>query len=745
MFAHNKGRSQGSPVRVMFSPLNPHQREAVEHTEGPLLVLAGAGSGKTRVLTHRVAHLIREKKIKPWNIFSVTFTNKAAGEMKERVEKILGSKAEDMVVATFHSACLRLLRREASHLGYESEFTVYDDRDQQHLLAQCLEELKLPSLNPKVAAHKINAAKHEGISADQFFKKASDFYSERIARVYNLYQKKMRLNQAMDFGDLILNAVLLFRERPDRLAFYQDRYRYIHVDEYQDTNRSQYELVALLSRHHRNLCVVGDDDQSIYKFRGAEIRNILDFQKDYPEAKVIRLEQNYRSTKKILQAASHLVKNNSGRMGKTLWTENEEGAPITLFHGSSEQEEARYVVGQILKKKKDFALSEMAVFYRTNAQSRPFEDELLKNKIPYVVIGGMKFYERQEIKDMLAYLHVLVNPADSISLKRIINVPARGIGKTTIEKWEEMAAQQNQSLWQIVKGLGHPKLIPFAQMIEALKQERNEMSLIDFMPRLYERTGYWKMLQDEKSIEAEGRMENLEELVNVVEEFISTNDNPQLETFLDQVSLASDLDNYGEEGGKVALMTFHLAKGLEFPCVFMVGMEEGLFPHSRSLESDDDLEEERRLCYVGMTRAMKELFLSFVTYRRIFGASQYHLPSRFLEEIPEELVHLIENEETIVSEASDLFCAERTSRGNGGASGKAPIHIDYSYDQRLPSFTQLESEAVFKRGMRIQHPVFGTGIIRSSEGRKGEEKLTIAFSDGQIKKILAKYANLTVV
>lgn len=706
----------------MFSQLNPPQREAVEHTEGPLLILAGAGSGKTRVLTHRIAHLIREKKVKPGTIFAVTFTNKAAGEMKGRVEKLLGVEAADMMVSTFHSACLRLLRREASHLGYEKEFVVYDDRDQQNLLSQCLEELKLPSLNPKAAAHKINTAKHDGISSSQFAKQASDFYSERIARVYDLYQKKLRLNQAMDFGDLILNTVLLFRERPDRLSFYQERYVYIHVDEYQDTNRSQYELVSMLGKKHRHLCVVGDDDQSIYKFRGAEIRNILDFQKDYPEARVIRLEQNYRSTKTILQAASHLVSNNSGRMGKTLWTDNEEGALLTVFHGSSEQEEARYVVGEILKKKKTSSLNGIAIFYRTNAQSRPFEDELLKNKIPYVVIGGMKFYERQEIKDVLAYLKVLVNPSDSISLKRIVNVPARGIGKTTIEKEEAVSTEKNQSLWQTLREIDSPKTTSFVRMIGELKEARNQMGLVDFVTHLYEKTGYWKMLQDEKTIEAEGRMENLEELVNVVEEFSNSHEDPRLEIFIDQVSLASDLDSFGEEGGKVALMTFHLAKGLEFPHVFMVGMEEGLFPHSRSLTSDEELEEERRLCYVGMTRAMKELFLSFVTYRRIFGASQYHLPSRFLEEIPEELINFIEDERE-----------------------DSEIRIDYSYDQRLPSFTQLESEPSYKRGMKIRHPVFGTGIIRSSEGGKGEEKLTIAFADGQIKKVLAKYANLVPV
>ncbi len=737
---------------MMISGLNPKQREAVEQTEGPVLILAGAGSGKTRVLTYRMAHLICDKGVAPWSIFAVTFTNKAAGEMRERIEKILGMSARDLWVSTFHSACLKILRRNASVLGYHSDFSVYNDKDQLQLITQCFEELRLNSqtINPKVVAYKINEAKHDGLVPETFAKRNTDFLGERVAQVYQLYQQKLKINQAMDFGDLILQTLVLFKTSPATLEHYQQQFRYIHVDEYQDTNKSQYQLISLLAGSHHNLCVVGDDDQSIYKFRGAEIRNILDFQNDYPEAKVIRLEQNYRSTQNILNAAGAVVKRNKGRMGKTLWTENGEGEKLFLFKGNDEQEEAQYVVNRILKEKSQWRYADMAVFYRTNAQSRPFEDELRRNRIPYIIIGGMKFYDRQEIKDMLAYLKLLVNPADAMSLKRVINVPARGIGKTTIEKLEMMASQQGLSAWALLQALppGHDfskgtltKLEQFVALIKNLMDDKKTLSLTsltEFMTHLYEKTGYWKMLQDEKTVEAEGRMENLEELVNVVEEYAKREENPTLEGFLDQASLMSDLDNMEEGADRLPLMTLHLCKGLEFPCVFMVGMEESLFPHSRSLDSEGDLEEERRLCYVGMTRAMQKLTLSFVSQRRIFGSTQYHLPSRFLEEIPEDLIEVVETKKPKTNflwesqEPEEWVSTKSKTKSND-------VRIDYSYDQ------SVAYSSSYRRGARVRHPQFGVGIVKACEGKAGDEKITIAFEGGQIKKILTKYANLTLL
>lgn len=729
----------------MLSKLNPKQREAVEHTEGPLLILAGAGSGKTRVLTYRMAYLMAEKGIDPFRLLAVTFTNKAAFEMKTRVEKLLGlSIARDIWVMTFHSACLRILRRHKEDLGYSSDFTIYDDYDQLQVINQCLDELGLnPKMfHPKAVSYRINQAKHNAVTAEDYPSDGLDFFEEKVAKIYPLYQQKLRLNQAMDFGDLILNVLVLFRQRPAVLTYYQERFSYIHVDEYQDTNRCQYELIKLLSQSHRNLCVVGDDDQSIYRFRGAEIRNILDFQKDYPEAHVVRLEQNYRSTRHILKAASSVVAKNRDRMGKTLWTENTEGEKLTLFQGLTEKDEASFVVGEIIKERAKRPYSEMVIFYRTHAQSRPFEDELRRNRIPYVIIGGMKFYERQEIKDILAYLKILVNPADALSLKRVINVPARGIGKTTFEKLEAEASSQKKSLWDVLTGLKTQglaslsgatvnKLLQFINLIQELSQKRKEIDLVDFMAHLYEATGYWKMLEEEQTIEAQGRMENLEEFVNVISEYARAVEAPTLEGFLDQASLASDADENTSED-KLPLMTLHLAKGLEFPVVFMVGLEEGLFPHSRSLDTREDIEEERRLCYVGMTRAQEKLTLSFVRERRLFGSNQYNLPSRFLEEIPEDLLDR--------RGMSYKAYAQEAEEEDGGYT------VDYSYDQSVSEVApSRRSLSPFRRGAKVRHPVFGVGTIRALEGEEEGAKLTIAFSNGQIKKILAKYANLEMM
>lgn len=724
----------------MLSQLNSKQREAVEHTCGPLLILAGAGSGKTRVLTHRMAHLVESHKVAPWNLFAVTFTNKAAGEMKSRVARLVGENlVSDMWVSTFHAACLRLLRQAGSHLGYASHFNVFDDKDQLQMIRQCLTDLDMSEkmFNPKSVAYRINQARHQALGATDFAGQAGDYHDQKIAELFLHYEEKMRLNQAMDFGDLIFNVVVLFKKFPQVLEKFQQRFTYVLVDEYQDTNRAQYELITLLSASHRNLCVVGDDDQSIYKFRGADIRNILDFQTDFPDAKVIRLEQNYRSTKTILKAASQVVSHNQSRMGKTLWTENSEGEPLCLFQGLTEKDEAAFVVKEILKQKEKWGFDQMTIFYRTNAQSRSFEDTLRSFKIPYVIIGGMKFYERQEIRDIIAYLKLLVNPADSTCLKRIINVPARGVGLTSWQNLEDRANVLKTSVWQVLTSLKdgdfskksqslHQKLATFLQLIQNLQEKRSTLSMVDFLQYIYEATGYWKMLADQNSIEAESRMENLEEFVNVVQEYESGSDAPTWEGFLDQACLASDLDDLNRASQKISLMTLHLAKGLEFPVVFMVGMEEGLFPHSRSLESRTELEEERRLCYVGMTRAQHKLYLTLAHERHLFGSSQFNVPSRFLDEIPPETIQ----KQPVIKDI----------HGRRLQNHFDDLSIDTSYDQSQPA----DSEQ-FKRGSRVRHPVFGVGMIRTCEKVEDGQKLTIAFKNGQIKKILSKYADLVLL
>lgn len=652
--------------------------------------------------------------------------------MKGRVEKLVGPEASrDMWVSTFHSAGLRILRRHAQALGYDQGFTIYDDSDQLKVIGRCLEELNLnpQTFNPKSIAYAINQAKNQG---EKLGSNSVGIFEDQVVKVAALYHQKLKTNQAMDFGDLLLNVVILFKTHPEILEHYQRRFTHIHIDEYQDTNRCQYQLINLLAASHRNLCVVGDDDQSIYKFRGAEIRNILDFQKDYPEAQVIRLEQNYRSTGRILAAASKVIANNSARMGKTLWTENPKGEAIRLYEGLTEKEEAVFVVAQILKNRAAFKNDEMAIFYRTHAQSRPLEDELRRNGIPYLIIGGMKFYERMEIKDTLAYLKVLVNPDDSISLARIINVPGRGIGKTTMDKLEGLAGAKGCSLWQLVVGAIHElplpqgtirKLSEFTKLILDLREKKQSLPLLDFITHLFDATGYWKMLKSEGTIESESRMENLEEFSSVVAEYAGEAENPTLEGFLDHAQLATNLDEYDETQARIPLMTLHLAKGLEFKAVFMVGMEEGLFPHSRSLETESEVEEERRLMYVGMTRAMQKLCLTFVNQRQIFGSVQYNIPSRFLGEIPGELLEKVGG----------------TKKVSSSVKQQMGYHIDYSYDQRE------ESGGPYHRGLKVKHPVFGTGTVRACEPHEDGHKVTIAFANGQLKKILTKYADLVIL
>ncbi len=744
----------------LLENLNPAQQEAVLHTEGPLLIFAGAGSGKTRVLTHRIAHLIQNYKVSPWNIFAVTFTNKAAGEMKERVGKLLGRRADEIWISTFHSAGLRILRKYPEKVGLGPYFTILDDNDQLTLIKEGCEALQInPKIfHPKTILAKINQAKNELITAEEFSLSADDFFAEKIAKVYFWYSEHLQKNNTVDFGDLLLLPVKLFEKNPDVLAFYRDRYRYLLVDEYQDTNRAQYRLIRLLSEQHQNLCVVGDDDQSIYRWRGADLRNILDFELDFTSTTVIKLEQNYRSTQTILKGAHAVVEKIEERKPKELWTQNEEGSPIVFYKAQDEKEEASFVVNEIQKNVHPFiplspspypsplegegvrrtgegpgcAYSDCAVFYRTNAQSRILEDELRKNNIPYIIVGGTRFYDRREIKDLLAYLSVIANPANSIALKRIINVPTRGIGKTSLERLEQFSVSKGISLYEALSVVNESGLSSkvmseikkFNLLLENLKTGLNTQKLSEWVRQLMEATGYLKELQSEKTLEAEDRIENLEEFVSVVVDYENSNPEPSLGGFLDQITLASEVDKLADDKGVLPLMTLHLAKGLEFERVFIAGLEEGLFPHSRSFESAEEMDEERRLMYVGMTRAKKQLYLTCAMRRSIFGSEQYHLASRFLEDIPEELM------EQKMKEV-DFSINEDVSRG---------VRHDLLAD--APTF---QSNSPYRIGRKIKHPVFGIGTIRNCEGNESDRKLTILFQNGDLKRLLTKYSNLQLL
>jgi len=729
----------------MSARLNPEQQRAVETTEGPVLIFAGAGSGKTRVLVHRIAYMVQERGISPWQIFAVTFTNKAAGEMRERIERILGEGAKDVWISTFHSAGVRILRRHIEKLGYGKAFVIYDDSDQMTLIKKCLEEL---GLNPKIFSprsvqSRIDAAKNELIQPKDFSQ--DDFFGERVAKVYELYQKKLIENNAVDFGDLLLLPVRLLEEHPQVLAEFRHRLRYLMVDEYQDTNHAQYRLIKLLAGERRNLCVVGDDDQSIYRWRGADIRNILEFEKDFPNCQVIKLEQNYRSTKNILAAAGEVVKAIAGRCEKTLWTDNDAGEKIVYFTGPTDKHEAQYVVAEIqkIREKMDLKLSEFAIFYRTNAQSRIFEDELRKQNMPYVIFGGVRFYDRMEIKDILAYLWVLANPADSLHLRRILNVPARGIGDVTVEKLEKLAAERGLSLLEtlpfaseagIASGTAK-KIATFHQLIQTLKTYQTTEPLDHFVKTLMEQSGYIESLKAEQTIEAESRLENLEELVNVVADYMTSTEEPSLEAFLDQVALVSDLDQAADRSLSLPLMTLHLAKGLEFEVVFFVGMEEGILPHIRSFDTLEEMDEERRITYVGMTRAKKHLYLTNALKRRVFGNDQYNLPSRFLEDLPQDIVQRIEMPYESFGGRTAWNQDRDDDWDEAPASWASPKPIPRKEDPNNP----------YKIGAKVRHPIFGVGTIRDCEGNEDNRKITVAFSEVGQKKLIAKFSNLTIL
>jgi DNA helicase-2/ATP-dependent DNA helicase PcrA len=644
---------KGEWIRVeILKQLNPEQREAVMTTEGPLLILAGAGSGKTRVLTYRYAYLVNEMGVSTDRILAITFTNKAAGEMKERISQVLGQTAwRQTWISTFHSFCARLLRMEIEKLGYTRSFVVYDTGDQLSLIKETVKELNLDEKDyrPRAVLSLISNAKNQFIDADAYENLARDYREEKIALIYKRYQEKLRGNNALDFDDLLLLTVELLQSYPQTLSYYRNKFQYIMIDEYQDTNRVQYILVKLLAEEHRNLCVVGDDDQSIYRFRGADIGNILDFERDYPEAKVIKLEQNYRSTQAILDVANCVVRNNPRRKDKNLWTEKQQGEPPFFFQAFNERGEAQFIVKEIerIRRENNYSYNSFAVLYRTNAQSRVLEELFLKSGIPYQMVGGIKFYERKEIKDILAYLRIIQNPFDDVSFKRIVNVPKRGIGKASLDKLEEFARGENVSLLDYLDQIeDNPVFTPriakklkgFKVMIDSLVARKEQLSAAELVTELIEGTGYIEELKLEGTEEALGRIENIREFISVALEFEAQSENNSLDEFLIWVSLVSEVDQVSEEKGGVVLMTLHSAKGLEFPVVFITGMEERVFPHARSLEDEEELEEERRLCYVGLTRAMDRLYLLMAQSRMLYGSVFSNPPSRFLLEIPRDKI-----------------------------------------------------------------------------------------------------------
>ncbi|MGX9950268.1 DNA helicase PcrA [Bacillus subtilis] len=727
----------------LLSGLNPVQQEAVKTTDGPLLLMAGAGSGKTRVLTHRIAYLMAEKHVAPWNILAITFTNKAAREMKERVESILGPGADDIWISTFHSMCVRILRRDIDRIGINRNFSILDTGDQLSVIKGILKERNLDpkKFDPRSILGTISSAKNELTEPEEFSKVAGGYYDQVVSDVYADYQKKLLKNQSLDFDDLIMTTIKLFDRVPEVLEFYQRKFQYIHVDEYQDTNRAQYMLVKQLAERFQNLCVVGDSDQSIYRWRGADITNILSFEKDYPNASVILLEQNYRSTKRILRAANEVIKNNSNRKPKNLWTENDEGIKISYYRGDNEFGEGQFVAGKIhqLHSSGKRKLSDIAILYRTNAQSRVIEETLLKAGLNYNIVGGTKFYDRKEIKDILAFLRLVSNPDDDISFTRIVNVPKRGVGATSLEKIASYAAINGLSFFQAIQQVNFigvsakaaNALDSFRQMIENLTNMQDYLSITELTEEILDKTEYREMLKAEKSIEAQSRLENIDEFLSVTKNFEQKSEDKTLVAFLTDLALIADIDQLDqqeeESGGKdaITLMTLHAAKGLEFPVVFLMGLEEGVFPHSRSLMEEAEMEEERRLAYVGITRAEQELYLTNAKMRTLFGRTNMNPESRFIAEIPDDLLeNLNEKKETRATSARKM----QPRRG--------PVSRPVSYASKTGGDTL--NWAV---GDKAGHKKWGTGTVVSVKGEGEGTELDIAFpSPVGVKRLLAAFA-----
>lgn len=826
-----KGKTEvGKDTMYSLDDLNEVQREAVEYVQGPLLILAGAGSGKTRVLTYRIAHLVAQG-VEPWNILAITFTNKAAREMKGRLEQLIGSEADGLWVSTFHSACMRILRREIENLsGYSRNFVIYDSSDQLALVKNCLRECDYDEKKfvPRAVLATISDAKNKLMDPDDFSRQSLDYFQDKCVPVYELYQKKLHDGNALDFDDIIMLTVKILHQYPEVLRYYQEKFRFILVDEYQDTNHAQYILVNLLAQKYRNLCVVGDDDQSVYGWRGADVQNILDFERDYPEAHVLKLEQNYRSTQTILDAANEVVKHNQGRKEKALWTENEKGNPIVYYVAEQEHDEARYVAERIqrLMDAEGRRFNDFAVLYRTNAQSRTLEERFMKEGIPYRVFSGLKFYERMEIKDILAYLRVLYNPADTVSFARIVNVPKRGLGESSLAKILEYTEEQGMAVLDAVleakyipdlSAKAQKALLEFAHIMANLRRfAEEEDSVTALVEEILTRTGYWEMLKADNTTESEVRLENLQEFLSVTAEYDDRVDKERearesyeerraivegrpveggtrggageqdkagaqaadgeqpvqtmqaseasggaaaeaseefgrdedeieegLAGFLEQVSLVSDIDQLNEVEDAVVLMTMHSAKGLEFPVVFIVGMEEGIFPSSRSLLEPPLLEEERRLCYVAITRARQRLYLSYAMSRMLYGRTQRNYRSRFFEEIPPELLT-----ERDPIDPPSLGVRRKSFGGAGGDAADGERKKPAQPAAPLGSWKRTgtpvvnKTENPFRVGEKVAHAKFGRGIIVKITGEGSETKLTVAF-DGQLKDLMAAYANLS--
>lgn len=737
----------------LLQGLNNKQQEAVKSVAGPLLIMAGAGSGKTRVLTHRVAYIIEQNLANPWNILAITFTNKAAREMRERVDKLMGEGAEDIWVSTFHALCVRILRRNAERIGYERAFNIASTSEQRTLVKRLLAALNVDSkqYTPRTILGTISNAKNNMVTPEEFASNAKGPYEEVVAKVYRQYQEELHRNQAMDFDDLIMKTIELFKEFPDVLEYYQNKFHYIHVDEYQDTNEAQYELVTLLATRYRNICVVGDADQSIYGWRGANMENILNFEKDYPDATVVKLEQNYRSTKNILKAANAVIDNNINRKDKTLWTDNAAGDKVHYYRAGNENDEAYYVIKQVqkLRQDQDYDYSDFAVLYRTNAQSRVIEEALLKAGIPYKLVGAHKFYDRMEIQDVLAYLRLATNPDDSLSFRRVVNVPKRGIGTTSVDKLADFATMNNITMLEAarqagaanIRGKAQGQLLAFADLIADLHDFQMEHNITELTDEILQRSGYKEMLETEKTLENQSRLENLEEFKSVTAEFeknwMPTDEESNMFVdFLSDLALVSDQDDVEEDAPEVTLMTLHAAKGLEFPVVFLIGMEEGIFPLGRATEDDGELEEERRLAYVGITRAEKELYLTNAQSRMLYGRRQINPASRFITEIDTDV---------LVSEGHKASEIARPAGRRDYPFDRYRKKTSFQPGQRIENKGTGAEKKAWKIGDQVKHKAWGTGTIIKVTGQGEGMELDIAFPSQGIKRLLASFAPITRV
>lgn len=765
-------------MKEILEGLNDKQYEAVINYEGPSLVIAGAGSGKTKVLTHKIAYLIQDLGIKPWNILAITFTNKAANEMKQRVENLVGELSHDMWIGTFHSICVRILRRYIDRIGFDSSFIIFDTSDQRTMIKNCLKDLQIDDkmFTERIVQFEISNAKNEMLEPDSYLARVNgDFRKEKIANIYSMYQKRLKENNAIDFDDIINFTIKILTENPDVLEYYTEKFKYILVDEYQDTNKAQFMLVSLLASRYGNITVVGDNDQGIYSFRGADISNILNFERDFPGTKIIKLEQNYRCSKNILNVANSVIKNNEIKYDKKLWTQNEQGNLPNVYKAEDEYDEARYIVEQInhLKKEEYYKYSDFAILYRMNTQSRAIEEILVREDIPYKIIGGLKFYERKEIKDIIAYLRLIYNPNDNLSLIRIINEPKRGIGNTSLEKVQIIAQDNDTSMYEVIKNADKYGLNrvfansrEFIQTIEELRQTKNDMLISELITQTLKKTGYIKALEVENTVEAENRIANLEEFLTVAIEFEEQIAENTLAEFLESITLSNDVDNLEEMKDSVTLMTLHSAKGLEFNTVFLVGMEEGIFPGYKSIGEPKELEEERRLCYVGITRAKNNLYFTCAKHRTIFGSTSYNSMSRFIEEIPEQYLEGIQQIQNSSKEED-----EYQSPYTWGYKNMNTYKIDTNkkqevenvvnknkpntYNFRTPesflkSITNKSNEeqvdlSKYKAGIRIYHKKFGEGTINYVEKEGDDLKVDITFDKVGHKRLMAKFAKLEII